>query len=195
MQLPPPSVSVTSPPTPSRVVESSTTPATKVREQPPTKAQSTLTPTTRRPIQRTVLSTPIPTITPQLGHVSSFTVDRSEIELGECTTLRWDVRNVREVYLWPDAGGVAGEAQEYVICPRADTTYTLELIGLDGEHTKLSVSVRVVGTLTPTPIVAPTSSATSTSSPTIVPATATPSPVAMTATPTGIVFQTLTPTP
>ncbi|MBX7237386.1 MAG: hypothetical protein K1X65_23595 [Caldilineales bacterium] len=43
---------------------------------------------------------------------------------GECTTLRWDVENVRSVYL--DDQGVAGHSNR-LVCPSAATTYQLRV--------------------------------------------------------------------
>lgn len=43
---------------------------------------------------------------------------------GECTTLRWDVENVRGVYL--DGQGVAGHSNQQV-CPTSTTTYNLRV--------------------------------------------------------------------
>ena len=50
---------------------------------------------------------------------------------GQCTTLRWDVRNVRAVYL--NGEGVPGVSQRDV-CPASATTYTLLVTKLDGSE-------------------------------------------------------------
>jgi hypothetical protein len=56
------------------------------------------------------------------GYSINFWTDRDAIDAGQCTTLRWDVRNVQAVYL--DGEGVAGVSQREV-CPGDTKHYNL----------------------------------------------------------------------
>jgi len=58
----------------------------------------------------------------------SFGADRTSINNGECVTLRWDVDNVREVYL--DGQGVTGHGSQKV-CPTVTQTYKLTIVRQD----------------------------------------------------------------
>lgn len=79
--------------------------------------------------------TPVPTPPPEI----SFRADRKDLGPGECTTLRWDVEYVREVYL--DGGDVTGHGTREV-CPSASTTYTLRVVLLEGGEEIRTVTVR-----------------------------------------------------
>ena len=86
---------------------------------------------------------PSETPTPSASASSvDFRADRTTLAAGECTTLRWDVENVREVYL--DGGGVAGHGTREV-CPSADTTYTLHVVLTDGSTTDRELTITVTG--------------------------------------------------
>ena len=94
-------------------------------------ATATATPTaTRKP------SPPPPTGTPYIH----FWADTTTLHAGECTRLRWDVENVREVYL--DGDGVTGHGKKKV-CPTVTTTYTLEVVHLNGVVTQYAVTITV----------------------------------------------------
>lgn len=62
------------------------------------------------------------------------------IRSGECTTLRWDVDNIREVYL--DGYGQPGHGSTQV-CPSQTQTFTLTVIERDGReiHHRLTITV------------------------------------------------------
>jgi formylglycine-generating enzyme required for sulfatase activity len=60
----------------------------------------------------------------------NFRVDRDTIWRGECTTLRWDVENVRAVYL--DGDGVIGHDSRRV-CPDHTTSYHLHVVTDEGD--------------------------------------------------------------
>jgi hypothetical protein len=81
-----------------------------------------------------------PTHTPVPPGVS-FRADAYTITSGNCTWLRWDVDNVREVYL--DGQGVVGHDQRQV-CPNATTTYTLRVVRLDGAEALYPITITVV---------------------------------------------------
>jgi hypothetical protein len=72
--------------------------------------------------------TSTPTPTPSLPGIS-FRADEYTITSRNCTWLRWDVDNIREVYL--DGQGVVGHDQRQV-CPTATTVYQLRVLLLDG---------------------------------------------------------------
>ncbi|MEZ4660801.1 MAG: transporter substrate-binding domain-containing protein [Caldilineaceae bacterium] len=75
------------------------------------------------------------------GYSINFRADRDRIERGQCTTLRWDVRNVRAVFL--DNEGVAGVSQREV-CPGDQRTYRLNVTKNDGGQDSRDVTIRVV---------------------------------------------------
>ncbi|HMT20923.1 MAG TPA: hypothetical protein PKE20_06690, partial [Promineifilum sp.] len=74
------------------------------------------------------------------GYSINFWTDRDAIDAGQCTTLRWDVRNVREVYL--DGEGVAGVSQREV-CPGDTRNYNLSVVRNDGGQESRQVAIRV----------------------------------------------------
>ncbi|MBK8045682.1 MAG: hypothetical protein IPK16_00250 [Anaerolineales bacterium] len=59
----------------------------------------------------------------------NFWADRTDIDRGQCTTLRWDVQNVNAVYL--DNEGVPGVSSREV-CPGSSHTYKLKVVKRDG---------------------------------------------------------------
>jgi hypothetical protein len=69
----------------------------------------------------------------------NFSVDQSRIVRGQCATLRWDVDNVRAIYL--DGQGVTGHETRRV-CPSSTTTYTLRAMTSSGDVVR-SVTVNV----------------------------------------------------
>lgn len=66
--------------------------------------------------------------------------DQSTINAGECTTIRWDVTNVSQVYF--QGQPARGNSQE--VCPTSDTTYTLLLVYENGQQAPFSVRVQVI---------------------------------------------------
>ncbi len=70
----------------------------------------------------------------------NFWADATDISGGQCTTLRWDVRNVQAVYL--DGEGVAGVSAREV-CPGSSKTYTLNAVKYDGGQDARQVTVNV----------------------------------------------------
>ena len=70
----------------------------------------------------------------------TFSADDAAIPKGDCTRLRWEVENVREVYL--DGAGVVGQGN-LDVCPTATTSYELEAIQLDGQSAVIRVKVEV----------------------------------------------------
>jgi hypothetical protein len=110
----------------------------------------------------TATSTPVPTDTraPTSTRDISFRADATELAAGSCTTLRWDVEDVQEVYLdgQPQQGHGSKQA-----CPVQTQTYELHVISAAGEF-RHQVTVNVVqasptsipsDTHTPLPAAAP----------------------------------------
>jgi hypothetical protein len=124
--------------------------------------------------------------------IVSFTADRTTINLGDCAMLRWNVSNVKDVYLrGPDLDvGVPGQGERGV-CPRiSSATYRLDVADLSGNVVSHNITINVPNaqptpqpqppTPTPTPPPPPQPS------PTLPPPTVQPSPTPRppTATPT-----------
>ena len=74
------------------------------------------------------------------GYSINFWTDRDTIDAGQCTTLRWDVRNVQAVYL--DGEGVAGVSQREV-CPGDRKSYNLSVTKNDGGQDSRQVTINV----------------------------------------------------
>jgi hypothetical protein len=109
------------------------------------------------------------------GPSVSFTADRTNINLGDCANLRWNVSNVREVHLrGPDLDiGVPGQGERGV-CPRiSSATYRLDVTDLSNNTTSQSITINVPNAQ---PTAAPQPTATPQPPPTPVPPTAQPSP-------------------
>jgi hypothetical protein len=68
----------------------------------------------------------------------NFWADSTNINGGQCTRLRWDVRNVQAVYL--DGEGVAGVSDREV-CPGSTKTYTLQVVKYDGGQDSRQVTI------------------------------------------------------
>ena len=84
---------------------------------------------------------PQPTATTQPNATSiRFWADRESLPKGQCTWLRWDVQNVREVYL--DGQGVVGQGQREV-CPTATKTYELRVVLQGGGTERRTLTLTV----------------------------------------------------
>jgi hypothetical protein len=81
---------------------------------------------------------PTPSATPSGTPSIDFRADKTDLEVWECTTLRWDVENVRAVYL--DDRGVVGHGTREV-CPNDTTTYTLRVVFYDGSTEDQSLTI------------------------------------------------------
>ncbi len=80
----------------------------------------------------------------------NFWVDNGTINSGQCTTLRWDVKNVKAVYL--NDQGVAGQGSQQV-CPTSTTTYTLRVVKQDDSQETRQVTVNVNNAPPPGPFI------------------------------------------
>lgn len=104
---------------------------------------------TRGPLVVTVpvatIGVPTPTSTPTPTAAAAaeikFSVDDDEIDAGECTTLRWTVRNVQAYFV--NGQGRAGDTGSQEVCPDETTTYTLRVVKVDGSEESRSVTVEV----------------------------------------------------
>lgn len=90
---------------------------------------------------------PPPTATP--APVLTFGADRTAINQGECTTLRWSVENIQAVWVYPQGEPFerfprAGQGSEQV-CPTATTTYEMRVLQRDGTVVFRQVTVDVSG--------------------------------------------------
>ena len=84
-------------------------------------------------------SLPTSTSTPSPPDIH-FRADEYTITSGNCTWLRWDVDNVRQVYL--DGQGVVGHDQRQV-CPTATTVYRLRVVHLNGTEAVYPLTITV----------------------------------------------------
>jgi hypothetical protein len=87
------------------------------------------------------------------GPSQGLSVDRTEINRGECVTFRWQVEGVKAVYFFPEGErwrdhGVVGVGEQRV-CPPQTTTYCLRVIHRDDsvEVHKIEVQVQAQGPL------------------------------------------------
>lgn len=69
-----------------------------------------------------------------------FSSDDESVAQGACTWLRWEVENVREIYL--DGEGVVGQGEREV-CPAKTTAYELQVIHADGTVTLETIEIEV----------------------------------------------------
>lgn len=79
-------------------------------------------------------------VNPNSEYTLNFWADSYAIDSGQCTALRWDVRNVQAVYL--NGEGVPGVSARDV-CPGQTTTYTLVVTKMDGGQDSRQVTVEV----------------------------------------------------
>jgi heat shock protein HslJ len=96
-----------------------------------------------------------PTATPAAQ--IAFWADQTNIQQGQCTTLRWSVENVQAVWVYPRGEQYhrfprTGQGSE-AVCPPRTTTYEMRVLLRDGSTTFREVTINVAG---PSPTVAPT---------------------------------------
>ena len=87
----------------------------------------------------TALPTPVPSI--------SFWADQTTIQQGQCTTLRWDVRNIQAVWVYPQGENfqnfpTTGQGSQQV-CPTQTTTYEMRVQNTDGSMETRQVTITV----------------------------------------------------
>ena len=106
-----------------------------------------------------IIPTPAPTPTPWPTPIAppaatatpaaqmSLTADRTTINQGECTTIRWSVENVQAVWVYPQGQPYqqfprTGQGSEQV-CPPRTTTYEMRVLMRDGSVQLRTVTVNV----------------------------------------------------
>lgn len=92
--------------------------------------------------QNLVVSIQVPRALQPMSSIS-FRADPPYVNGGACTTLHWDARGARDVYL--DGQPVAKQSQQQV-CPCQRTTYVLRVVGQDGQVEERALLVDVYGT-------------------------------------------------
>ncbi|MBE7553877.1 MAG: FHA domain-containing protein [Anaerolineales bacterium] len=93
---------------------------------------------------------PPPTNTPPPSAEISFTADSTELNQGQCTRLRWRVKNVAAYFVDGVAG--AGDEGEREVCdPVGPNTHTLRVQKRDGSTQDFTVTINVRATTVPRP--------------------------------------------
>ena len=100
---------------------------------------------TQQPARPTSPPPPLPQPPPSNPPQINFSVDQSTITQGQCVNLRWDIENVRAIFL--DGQGVTGHETRQV-CPPSTQTYTLRIVTNSGDQYR-SVTVNVTEPPTP----------------------------------------------
>jgi len=101
-------------------------------------------PPTNTPVSATPTSTPLP------AAEISFTADSTQLNQGQCTRLRWRVRNVA-AYFVDGVAGAGDEGDREVCDPVGSTTHTLRVQRLDGSTQDFTVTINVQATGMPRP--------------------------------------------
>lgn len=103
-------------------------------------------PPTNTPIPPTATGTPVPpTSTPIPANVEvSFTADDTDLDEGECTKLRWHVKNVAAY--WVDGEAGAGDDGKKTVCDSSGThVHLLRIQKADGSTQDFTVTLYVEG--------------------------------------------------
>lgn len=92
-------------------------------------------------------ATPLPAITATPGPTINFWADRTTINAGECTTLRWDVQNIQAVWVYPQGQPyqnfpATGQGSRQV-CPSQTTTYEMRVLLTDGSVVTRQITITV----------------------------------------------------
>ncbi len=141
----------TNTPTPTPTAAAQEEPPPHTATPTPTRMETpTVTPTgTRTPVATatpTATATEVPTATPtETSPEVSFGADQTQVNAGDYTTLRWDVENVKAVFL--DEEGVGGHGTREV-GPLCDPQYvhTLRVVFQDDSEESYYVTINVKGT-------------------------------------------------
>jgi uncharacterized cupredoxin-like copper-binding protein len=93
-----------------------------------------------------VVGPPAPPPTPTPSAAINFRADRTTLNAGECTTVRWDVDNVQAVFYNDGSGdqGVGGHDAR-TVCPTVTTIYYLKVVRLDGSTVVQQLTIIVAG--------------------------------------------------
>ncbi len=101
--------------------------------------------------------TPPPPPPPQPGAEINFWVDSNYIQAGQCTTIHWDVKNVREIYFYDqgeswEGHGVTGK-EDRTACPQHSMSYYLRVVKNDGSVETREVRIEVAAPPPSVPII------------------------------------------
>ncbi len=115
----------------------------------------TVTPTSRPPTATaTPTRRPLPATAPPTV-MSILRADKTQLTPGQCTTLRWDVDNVKALYMDFGQGKEALVGHDTrQVCLETTTTYTLEVLNSDDTWSQYAVTITVSGQCGNTPIIA-----------------------------------------
>lgn len=89
---------------------------------------------------------PAPPAPPAPGGGPNLRADSNYVNIGQCTTIRWDVDGVQAIYFF-DGGnqfGVGGHDSR-TVCPSTTTTYTLRVIQSNGAASDYPITINVNG--------------------------------------------------
>ncbi|MGE5602672.1 MAG: META domain-containing protein, partial [Nitrososphaerales archaeon] len=115
---------------------------------PPTPVP-TPTPVPPTPVPPT--RTPMPAPPPQAQ--INFWADRTQINLGECATLNWNVQNVQAVWVYPLGSDFSAFPRTGVgnerVCPPVTTTYEMRVLMTDGSTQLRQVTINVIQPIAP----------------------------------------------
>lgn len=98
---------------------------------------------------------PQPTAPPAPG--IAFWADSYYLTAGQCTTVHWDVQNVREVYFYAqgqswEGHGVTGK-EDRQVCPGQSTTYYLRVVKQDGSVETRELRIEVAAPPPSAPVI------------------------------------------
>ncbi len=83
-----------------------------------------------------------PTPTPETPDTTiTFTANQTQVNLGECVTITWNVQNVQAVYYEGQGVTGTGTRQE---CPTTSRTYSLRVVRLDGTEEVRTITIAVI---------------------------------------------------
>jgi hypothetical protein len=91
------------------------------------------------------LPTPTPTPWPASIVNPHFRADRTELQAGDCTNLRWDADGIYGIYL--DGVGTVGH-QAQLVCPKATQTFVLTIHQRDEQWVDHKLTISVSGQTT-----------------------------------------------
>jgi LysM repeat protein len=90
------------------------------------------------------LATSVPPTTAPVGSPTptnpNLRADNTFLQVGECTTIRWDVANISQVYF--EGQPTTGSSSQQV-CPTTSSTYTLLVVYLDKKQVPFTIRIEV----------------------------------------------------
>jgi hypothetical protein len=80
------------------------------------------------------------------GTIPILRADKAELAAGECTTLRWDIENVKAVFLNSGSGEMPVTGHDtLVICPDDTYTYSLRVVNKNDTVQHFTYTVKIAG--------------------------------------------------